>query len=148
MSPAKYRTYVFPWLKRICDAAHKHDCRILLHSDGDLIDIFEDIINCGVDALNPIDPTTANPKYDIFALHAKYGDRLTFVGNISPVMLAIGTIAEIKDYAKRLIRELAPGGGYIFSSGHSINPAVTVDRWEAVMQIREQYGSYPIEVPK
>ena len=63
-------------------------------------------------------------------------------------MLAVGTIDEIKEYSKKLIRELAPGGGYIFSSGHSINPAVTLDRWEAVMDIREKFGSYPIDVPE
>ena len=147
MSPRNYRTYVFPWLKRICKAAHKHDSKILLHSDGDLMLIFEDIIGCGVDALNPIEPTTANPDYDIFRLKEKYGDQITFVGNISPVMLATGTIDEIEDYSKRLLREVAPGGGYIFSSGHSINPAVTLDRWEAVMRIRNKYSSYPINVP-
>jgi hypothetical protein len=147
MSPRNYRTYVFPWLKRICDAAHKHGSKILLHSDGDLMLIFEDIIDCGVDALNPIEPTTANPDYDIFKLKEKYGDKITFVGNISPVMLATGTIEEIEEYSKRLLREVAPGGGYIFSSGHSINPAVTLDSWEAVMRMREKYGSYPIDVP-
>jgi uroporphyrinogen decarboxylase len=148
MSPRNYRTYVFPWLKQICQAAHKHDCKILLHSDGDLIQVFQDIIECGVDALNPIDPTTANPEYDIFRLHEKYGDKITFVGNISPVMLSNGTIEEIEDYSMRLIRELAPGGGYIFSSGHSINPPVTLDRWKAVMRMREKYGNYPISFPK
>jgi uroporphyrinogen decarboxylase len=147
MSPRNYRTYVFPWLKRICEAAHKHDSKILLHSDGDLMLIFEDIIDCGVDALNPIEPTTANPDYDIFKLKEKYGDKITFVGNISPVMLAIGTIEEIEEYSKKLLREVAPGGGFIFSSGHSINPAVTLDRWEAVMRMREKYSSYPIDVP-
>ena len=148
MSPKSFRDYVFPWIKRICDAAHKHGTKVMLHSDGDLTKIFEDIINCGVDALNPIEPTTANPEYDIFKLHAKYGDKLTFVGNISPTMLATGEISEIEEYSKKLIRELAPGGGYIFSSGHSINPAVTVDRWQAVLDIREKYGTYPINVPK
>ena len=147
MRPELYRTYIFPWIKRICDAAHKRDCKILLHSDGDLIEIFEDIINCGVDALNPIESTTANPDYDIFKLNEKYGDKITFVGNLSPLMLAIGEISEIEDYAKRLIRELAPGGGYIFSSGHSINPAVTIDRFEAMQNIRRKYGKYPINVP-
>lgn len=147
MSPRNYRTYVFPWLKQICDAAHKQGSKILLHSDGDLMLIFEDIIDCGVDALNPIEPTTANPDYDIFKLKEKYGDKITFVGNISPVMLATGTIKEIEEYSKRLLREVAPGGGYIFGSGHSINPAVTLDRWEAVMRIREKYSSYPIDVP-
>lgn len=147
MSPRNYQTYVFPWLKRICDAAHKHGSKILLHSDGDLMLIFEDIIDCGVDALHPIEPTTANPDYDIFKLKEKYGDKITLVGNISPVMLATGTIEEIEEYSKKLLREAAPGGGYIFSSGHSINPAVTLDRWEAVMRIREKYSAYPIDVP-
>ena len=147
MSPDNYRKYVFPWLKRICDAAHKRDCKIFLHSDGDLLEIFEDIVNCGVDAINPIESTTANPDYDIFKLSQQYGDKITFSGNVSPVMLALGEIAEIEIYAKKLIRELAPGGGYIFSSGHSINPAVTVDRFEAMQNVRRRYGNYPINVP-
>ena len=147
MSPRNYRKYIFPWIKKICDAAHKQDCKILLHSDGDLIEIFEDIINSGVDVLNPIESTTANPEYDIFKLNEKYGDKITFAGNLSPMMLAMGEISEIEANAKRLIRELAPGGGYIFSSGHSINPAVTIDRFEAMQNVRRKYGNYPINVP-
>jgi len=147
MSPRNYRKYIFPWIKKICDAAHKQDCKILLHSDGDLIEIFEDIINSGVDVLNPIESTTANPEYDIFKLNEKYGDKITFAGNLSPMMLAMGEISEIEANAKRLIRELAPGGGYIFSSGHSINPAVTLDRFEAMQNVRRKYGNYPINVP-
>lgn len=147
MSPRNYRKYVFPWIKRICDAAHKHDCKILLHSDGDLLEIFEDIIECGVDVLNPIESTTANPDYDIFKLNEKYGDKISFAGNLSPIMLAMGEISEIEANAKRLIREVAPGGGYIFSSGHSINPAVTLDRFEAMQNVKRKYGTYPINVP-
>ncbi|MCP4764562.1 MAG: hypothetical protein GY870_22495 [archaeon] len=147
-APRVFRKHVFPWYKQICDYAHKNGSKIVLHSDGDLTQIFEDIINSGVDVLNPIESTTANPEYDIFKLNEKYGDKITFCGNISPVMLATGEISEIEEYSKRLIREVAPGGGYIFSSGHSINPAVTVDRFEAVLRIREKYGYYPINVPK
>jgi len=147
MRPSLYRKYIFPWIKKICDAAHKQDCKIILHSDGDLMEIFSDIVNCGVDAINPVESTTANKDYDIFELNKKYGDKITFIGNLSPIMLAMGEILEIEDYAKNLIRELAPGGGYIFSSGHSINPAVTIDRFEAMQNIRRKYGKYPINVP-
>lgn len=147
MRVENYRKYVFPWLKQICSAAHKLDSYILLHSDGDLMEIFEDIIKCGVDVLNPIEPTTANSEYDIFKLNQKYGDQITFCGNLSPQMLTTGEIPEIETYAKKLIRELAPGGGYIFSSGHSINPAVTLDRFEAMLNIKRKYGKYPIKVP-
>ena len=146
MSPKNFQTYVFPWLKRICDEAHKRGTKILLHSDGDLMLLFDDILNCGIDAINPIEPSTANPDYDIFKLNEKYGDKITFVGNISPIMLAEGTISEIENYTKKLIQELAPGGGYIFASGHSIPPTVTIDRWEAVMRMREKYGNYPIQI--
>jgi uroporphyrinogen decarboxylase len=145
MSPKSFRTYVFPWLKQICDEAHKRGTKIILHSDGDLMLLFDDIVNCGIDAINPIEPSTANPEYDIFKLNEKYGDKITFVGNISPIMLSHGTISEIEEYSKKLIQELAPGGGYIFSSGHSIPPTVTVDRWESVMRMREKYGAYPIQ---
>jgi uroporphyrinogen decarboxylase len=147
MRPLYYRKYIFPWLKRICDAAHKRDCKIMLHSDGDLLEIFEDIINCGVDAINPIEPTTANPDYNIFKLNKKFGSQITFAGNLSPMMLATGDISEIENYAKRLLKEIAPGGGYIFSSGHSINPAITIDRFEAMQNIRRKYGKYPINIP-
>ena len=147
MSPRNFRTYIFPWLKQICNAAHKHDCKIWLHSCGDILDIFEDLVNLGIDAFHPIEPSTANPDYDIFKLNEKYGDKVTFVGNIAPQMLATGEISEIEEYSKKLIRELAPNGGYIFSSGHSINPAVTLDRWLTVLNIREKYSIYPIQVP-
>lgn len=145
MSPRNYRKYVFPWLKQICKAAHKHDCKILLHSDGDLMEILDDIINCGVDILNPLEPTTANPDYNIFKLNKKYEKELVFSGNISPTLLATGSISEIEDYAKRLIQELAPGGGYIFSSGHSINPAIPPEKYEVMQNIKEKYGVYPIQ---
>lgn len=147
MNPRNYRNYVFPWLKQICHSAHKRNSHILLHSDGDLTEIFEDIVKCGVDVLNPIESTTANPDYDIFKLNKKYGDQMTFCGNLSPQMLSTGEISDIESYAKRLIRELAPGGGYIFSSGHSINPAVTLDRFLAMQNIKKKYGNYPINVP-
>ncbi len=146
MSPKQYKEYVFPWLKTICSTAHQRDCKVILHSDGDLALLLDDLVNdCKIDALNPIEPTTANKDYDIFKIHERFGDKITLVGNVSPTMLATGSIEEIREYTTRLIREIAPGGGYILASGHSINPAVTYDRWQAMMDVREQLGNYPIK---
>ncbi len=144
MNPKKWRDYVYPWLEKIASAAHKRDSKILLHSDGDLSDIMEDIIKAKIDALNPIEPTTANPEYDIFKIKKKYGEKITLVGNISPMLLADGNQEEIAAYSKRLLQELAPGGGYIFSSGHSINPAISLESWQTVLKVRAKYGNYPI----
>ncbi len=146
MSLKNYQELVFPWLAAICKAAHERDCKIMLHSDGDLSTMLDGLVNdCKIDALNPIEPTTANPAYDIFAIKQKYGDRLALAGNVSPTMLATGTIDAIEAYTSRLMRECGPGGGYILASGHSINPAVTLDRWQAMLRVRDSLGVYPIK---
>jgi len=148
MSPKNYRTYVIPWVQRICKTAHKAGLKVILHSCGDIYQIFEDLVNAGIDMINPIEATTANPDYDIFKLHEKFGDKLTFCGNLSPQMLATGTTSEVESYAKRLIQELGPGGGYVFSSGHSINPAVKLENFLAMRNILNKFGNYPIKTNK
>lgn len=146
MSPNNYRKYVFPWIREICKIAHKAGIKIILHSCGDIFPIFEDLIKTGIDAIHPIEPTTANPDYDIFKLHERYGDKITFIGNVSPQDLAEKTPEFIKNYTKKLIKELAPEGGYILSSGHSINPAVKLDNFLAMHETLEKYGKYPIKI--
>jgi uroporphyrinogen decarboxylase len=146
MNPRKYHDYVFPWLKKMCDVAHKGGLKLLLHSCGDILTIFEDILNCGIDAIHPIEPTTANPEYNIFKLHEQYGDKVTFVGNVSPQDLAEKSPGSIKDYVKKLIKILAPGGGFILSSGHSINPTVKLENFLAMHEACRLYGVYPIVI--
>ena len=146
MSPKNYREFVIPWLTRICKTAHKGGLQVILHSCGDIYQIFEDIINAGVDAINPIEPTTANPDYNIFDLHNKYGDEITFVGNVSPQDLAEKSPQDIIDYTKKLLKYIAPGGGLILSSGHSINPAVKLENFLAMRDSLEKYSSYPIKI--
>jgi len=145
MSPKLYRKYVFPWLERICNAAHKRGVKIILHTCGDVYPVFDDIVNAGVDAIHPIEPTTANPEYDIFNLHEKYGDIITFIGNVSPQDLSDKDPKYIEEYTLKLIKQLAPGGGYILSSGHSINPAIKLENFLAMHKILKKHGVYPIK---
>ncbi|MHA1255465.1 MAG: uroporphyrinogen decarboxylase family protein [Promethearchaeota archaeon] len=148
MSPNNYRKYVLPWIKETCKIAHKGGVKVILHSCGDILPLFEDIINIGIDAIHPIEPTTANPDYNIFKLYEKYRDKITFIGNVSPQDLAEKTPEFIQDYTKKLIKELAPGGGYMLSSGHSINPAVKLENFLAMHKTLEKYGKYPINIDK
>jgi uroporphyrinogen decarboxylase len=144
MSPKNYHTYVLPWLQKICETAHKGGIQVVLHSCGDIYQIFEDIIKCGVDAINPIEPTTSNSEYDIFKLNEKFGDKITFVGNVSPQDLSEKEPSDIKNYTKKLIQNIGPKGGLIVSSGHSINPAVKLENFLAMREVLEKYGKYPI----
>ncbi|MHA2393892.1 MAG: uroporphyrinogen decarboxylase family protein [Promethearchaeota archaeon] len=146
MSPRNYREFVIPWLEKICKTAHKGGLQVVLHSCGDIYQLFEDIINAGVDAINPIEPTTANSDYDIFKLHEKYGDKISFVGNVSPQDLSDKEPQVIEDYTKKLIKNVAPGGGFVLSSGHSINPSVKLDNFLAMRETLNKFGKYPITV--
>ncbi len=146
MSPKNYREYVFPWLTKICEVAHNGGLKVILHSCGDIYLILEDIIKSGVDAIHPIEPTTANPEYDIFKLKEKYGNKLSFVGNVSPQDLSDKDPETIRNYTKELLKRVAPGGGFILSSGHSINPAVKLENFLAMREVLEKYGNYPIKI--
>ncbi|MHA1734666.1 MAG: uroporphyrinogen decarboxylase family protein [Promethearchaeota archaeon] len=141
LSPRMMRTYVYPHLKTVVGEAHRRGVKVLLHSCGDITDIFGDLLDVGFDAVNPIEPTAG---MDIFSLKREYGSRVTFIGNVSPQELATGSPDDIRAYTRRLIREVAPGGGFILSSGHSINPYVRRENYLAMLEVAREYGVYPI----
>ena len=145
-NPQLFKTYILPWVKELCKVAHKAGLKIFFHSCGEIYKLFDDIVNTGIDAIHPLEPTTSNPEYDIFKLHKKYGDKITFMGNVSPQDLADKDTEYIKNYTKKLIKTLAPEGGYILSSGHSINPSVKLDNFLAMHEILQKYGEYPINI--
>lgn len=144
MRPIYYKKYVLPWIEKICDHANQEGVSVIFHSCGDINQILPDLIKTGIKAIHPIEPTTSNPDYDIFKLHEKYGDVVTFMGNVSPQELADKTPDYIKGYTKQLIEQLAPHGGYILSSGHSINPAVKLENFLAMQEVLKKHGNYPI----
>jgi uroporphyrinogen decarboxylase len=146
MSPKNFRNYVIPWIKEICKTVHKEGVKLILHSCGDIYHILNDLINAGIDAIHPIEPTTANPDYDIFNLYEKYGEKITFIGNVSPQDLSDKDTDYIQEYTKKLIKELAPGGGFILSSGHSINPSVKLENYLTMHETLKKYGKYPINI--
>jgi len=146
MSPKNYKAYVLPWLEEACKVAHKGGLKVILHSCGDILQLLEDIVKVGVDAIHPIEPTTANSKYNIYELYEKFSERISFIGNVSPQDLADKDQNFIKSYTKNLVKKLAPGGGFILSSGHSINPSVKLENFLAMHNTLKKYGTYPISV--
>jgi uroporphyrinogen-III decarboxylase len=146
MSPKNYRTYVLPWLEESCKVAHKGGLKVILHSCGDILELFEDLVKIGVDAFHPFEPTTANPEYDIFKLNEKFSGKVSFIGNVSPQDLADKEQIYIENYTKNLIKKLAPGGGFILSSGHSINPSIKLENYLAMHDTLKKYGTYPISI--
>jgi uroporphyrinogen decarboxylase len=88
LSPLLFRKYITPNLKRLCDKVHSYNGKVILHSDGNLYPILDDIIIAGVDALNPWEPSAG---MDIFKAKTDYGKKITLIGNVPVEILTHGT---------------------------------------------------------
>ena len=108
-----------------------------MHSCGDVSAFIPDLIDAGLDVLQSLQ---ANTTLNVVGLKKKYGDRLSFMGNISVRKMAEGGDAIRTEMEKvRLAKE---GGGYIYHSDHSIPPEVTYEKYCDVMRILDEVGRY------
>lgn len=142
ISPQSFRDHVFPWYREMASRCHERDLFFCMHSDGDLTQLIPDLIDLGLDLLQPIDPTCL----DIFKIEEMYGDRLCLVGNVSNELLRAGTPSQVEAVAKELISKLAPGGGYCVGSGNSVPHWAKFENFMAMRNAALTYGKYPISI--
>jgi uroporphyrinogen decarboxylase len=141
VSPKILRQHLFPWYKEMNRLTHEKGRLAVFHSDGKLHDVIEDIIGCGFDGLNPIEPKAM----DINELKKKYGSRISLIGNIDlGYTLTRGTPEEVRAEVRQRIRDLAPGGGYAVASSNSVPEYVPLANFNALREATFQYGKYPI----
>lgn len=140
VSPAFLRRNFFPRLKSIVDACRKKDIPLIYHTDGDISEVLEDIINSRVNALHPVDPTAM----DIYLVKKKVNGRLCVIGNIDVELLTVGTPEQVAEDARKHIVLLAPDGGYAMGSGNSIPRTVKIENYRAMLETTLAYGKYPI----
>ena len=144
LSPQQYEKLIVPQLKRVCDKVHSYNGKVILHSCGNINKLLDLIVKAGIDAINPLEPGSG---MDIFQIKQDYGDRLTLIGNVDPIsLLTHGTPEMVEEYVKRLMQEVAPGGGFMLASGHSITYSVRLENFEAMMAAGQKYGTYPIQI--
>jgi len=142
ISPQAFRDHVFPWYREMAKRCHDNDLLFFMHSDGNLMDLLDDIIDIGVDVLQPIDPTCM----DIVEVKKRYGDRLCLVGNVSNELLRSGTKTDIEERVKYLIKNVGPGGGYCVGSGNSVPDWAKFENYMAMREAAMKYGEYPIQL--
>ncbi len=136
-SPELYRRLVKPYHKRACDWAHNKGIYARLHSCGDVMSLVDDIIDAGVDALNPLE---VKAGMDSIYLKQKYGDRLVLHGGINAVLWPERD--RIIEEIDRVVPVLKENGGYIFSSDHSIPNNVSLENFRDIVAEVKRVGSY------
>lgn len=132
-----YRELLKPVQKRAIDWAHSKGAKAHLHSCGDINPLVPELIEIGLDALNPLEVKAGmNP----IELKQKFGDKLVFHGGINAVLWDNPEAIEAE--MKRVLPVMKENGGYIFSSDHSVPSSVSLEDFRRITDLAKKLGSY------
>lgn len=145
MSPELYRTLVKPMHRKLIDfirSRAKNKVKIFFHSDGAILELIPDLIEIGVDILNPIQYSCTG--MDSATLKREYGSELCFWGGGIDTQTSFreGNLQHVRDTVRQQIETLAPGGGFIFSQVHNFQKGTDPEKFWAVWETVREYGKY------
>ena len=131
ISTAMFSEFIAPYLKEMTDCIHGLGGLALYHSCGMIRPFIPELIACGVDVLDPIQPTC--PEMQPESLKREFGERLSFHGGIDMQdLLPNATPSEIQAEVRRYCEVLGKGGGYILGPAHLFQPDVPPENILAV----------------
>jgi len=129
MGPTAFRKFIKPFLKILCDKIKSKGKYVLVHSCGDIEELFPDLIELGVDVYNTVQPEI----YDLRKIKDEYGKDLAFWGAMSnQQFLPNSTPEEVFEKSVETIRILGKAGGYMFSPTHAITPDIPTENIRAM----------------
>lgn len=144
VSPALWRQVFKPRLARLIPAIKRrvpHAC-VFFHTCGSVRQIIPDLIEVGVDVLNPVQ--LAAQGMDSGELKREFGRHLTFWGGgvDTQRVLPLGTPEQVRDEVRRRLDDLAPGGGFVFAAVHNLQADVPAANIVAMRQALHDFGAY------
>ena len=127
LDPDIWREVVKPHLKQLLDVGKQHGLTVAYHSCGGIRPIIPDLIEIGVEVLNPIQCDC--PGMESLKLKEDFGKHLTFMGGVDTIgLLPNGTVDEVRRETRRLIDGMTgDGGGYILAASHTVPPETPLE---------------------
>lgn len=145
ISPRLWRRHFKDRLRQVFDACREAKPKIILayHSCGSIAPIIPELIEIGLQVLNPIQPKAKD--MDPPRLKAQYGDRLAFFGGVDiQEVVPFGSVQDVKEEVRRRIHELGYDGGYLLAPAHDIQPEAPTENVLAIFDAVREYGRYPL----
>jgi uroporphyrinogen decarboxylase len=145
ISPALFREFFKPRYDRLFSHLRSlnSDVKFAFHTDGYNVPILQDLIDVGVNILNPVQPKSMDPAQ----LKKDYGKHLTFWGTIdNQETMPFGTVEDVISETKLRLKTVGPGGGLLLGPSHNVQPQVPVENIMAFYDTVKIFGSYPIQL--
>jgi uroporphyrinogen decarboxylase len=138
MGPATWRTFLYPVLKRMYGVVREAGLYVLIHSCGDVDELFDDLVEIGVSCFNPFQPEVM----DVASLLRQYRGRLAFHGGLSTQRtLPYGSPEDVRCETERLLA-LGREGGYIFAPAHDVEGDVPLENMLAFVEVLQQQSGF------
>lgn len=143
-SPKHLRKHLFPYIKELVTTFTSMGIPVIMHSDGKLHDVFEDIVQFGINGYHP-----SERKANMSLKWAKenFGNKICLFGNVdSSKTLPFGTLEEVEKETIECLKDAAEGGGYIIGSDHSLHDGIPMENIFKMFETIKKYGTYPLQV--
>lgn len=128
MSPDMFREFYLPHIKKVNDWVHKNtQWKTFYHTCGSVVNILDDLVNAGMDVLNPVQCSAKGMKPDY--LKREYGDRITFWGGAVDTQktLPFGTVEEVKEEVMERLETFSVNGGFVCNTTHNIQENTPIE---------------------
>lgn len=139
MSPDMWRNIFKPRMKKIIDGirSFKEDAIIAYHSCGSMYSVIGDLVEIGVNVLNPIQESAENMNQA--KIKSEFGDKIAMMcGPDTQQFLATATTEEVAQKTKEIVQNLSTNSGYIFAVSHTIQPDIPLDNILAMFNTLDQ----------
>lgn len=144
MRPEMYVEQVYPYFKKLVQNLKAEGLYVIKHSDGDLRAVLDELVDSGIDCLDPIDPLGS---MDIAYMKKTYGGRIALKGNIDCVeTLVEKPLEDVRKETARCIIDASVGGGHIISSSNSIHKGISPRNYEYFLKQVHELGVYPLDL--
>jgi len=139
-SPDMWRRFFAPGTKAMIDLGHRYGLKVALHSCGDIHEILPDLIDMGLDVINPVQVSAAH--MDPVKLKMEYKERIVFFGGVDVEILRCGTEEDVRGETRRIIEILGEDNRYIVAPSHDyLLPEIPAENIIAMYDEAKKYST-------